>query len=1048
MRKLLSLLCMVCLTGTAIQAQTPASAKNPNPAASKFIRCGTMEYEAQLRASDPLFDQHVREQADAKLRNRAHQRPTNNEDVVVIPIVFHVVGTAAHQAYASERAIQRQVDVLNMRFGGLNADSADIPDHFKNLFGHSHIRFALARRTPTGAATNGIERRVSTASFTSGTVNNLKRTASGGLDQWNGDNYFNVWIANFTDGLLGIATFPNMGDPTLQGVCIGISTLDEVCNNPDPTITGVFDKGITLVHEAGHYFYLYHIWGDDSGACSGDDFRLGYGNLPGACTDDTPNQAGATSGCFSGVATDACSASAPGFMYQNYMDYSNDGCLYMFTPHQMCRMEAALDLYRASLKTSNGCTPVTPNNNNARVSEIVYPSSRGFACGTTALTCDNVIAPKVMLVNDGDAPLTSVTFQIKIDNAIVATQNWSGSLGTSDFEYVTLNGVTSPTGTHVLTVKTVNPNGQPDGTPANDSMRATYRIIPIINLPQPLEGFQTATFPPLNWRVINPDADITWARSTAAGSAGTTASTRIDCYNYPSAGEQDILVSPNFSTAGVDSLEVKFNVAYAKYSDNPAEWETLEVLYSEDCGGTWKRTSYSKTGNDLITNGGALVTAATFVPTAAQWRSETVKLGLCGVGSTILIGFRVTNNYGQAVYLDNIQYNKIVKPDPNIAVSRITSPNGLYCNGSFTPKVEVANNGSSTVTSFTLTYKIDGGTPATYNWTGSLAKCTDPIVVTLPAQNLGTGSHTFEATVSQPNGVADVFAGDDSKIANFTILTTVQAPVTESFEGTSFPPANWAIQNSDGGLTWESTNRSASLGGKSMVIKNFDNPLSSSVDSFVSPRIVIPAASDSAFVSFDYAYAPGVQYPGSTVFALDTLELKVTTDCGATSTTIWKKYGYQLQTVFEPNFTFTNGYVPRINKEWRSEKINILPYVQNAADFQVYFVSSSNQQNNLYVDNINIYSQKLPERLKQQGYLIYPNPFNSSFRIHHSAVEPPVDLQAVMVYNTAGQLVWSKQYNGNADRVITVNTESLARGVYVLKMMYTNKTVVERIVKN
>ncbi|MFM2358848.1 MAG: hypothetical protein RLY16_841, partial [Bacteroidota bacterium] len=721
---------------------------------SKIIRCGTMEYEAQLRAADPLFDQKVQQQIEEQLRLRAQQRPntqarpngtTGNNAIIVIPIVFHVVGTNAHQAYASERNIQRQVDVLNMRFGGLNPDSASIPDHFKNLFGHSNIRFALARRTPTGTATNGIERRVSTANFTSGTVDNLKRTANGGLDQWDGSKYFNVWVANFTDGLLGIATFPNMGAANLQGVCIGISTLDETCNNPDPTITGVFDKGITLVHEAGHYFYLYHIWGDDGGACSGSDFRLGYGDLPAACTDDTPNQAGATSGCFSGVATDACSASAPGFMYQNYMDYSNDGCLYMFTPSQMCRMEATVDLYRSSLKTSDGCVPVTPNDNNARVSEILNPASRGFACGTIALTCDNTLRPTVLIVNDGVQPLTTVDVQVKIDNVLVATQTWTGNLNASEFEYFTLNGVVSPAGSHTLTIKTVNPNGQPDATPSNDSLRSAYRILPVITLPTAAESFQATTFPPLNWRVDNPDGDITWVRSTAAGNPGT-ASARIDCYNYSSAGQEDILVSPNISTSGFDSLEVKFNVAHAKYSNNIDEWDVLEVLYSEDCGVTWQSTGYSKFGNNLATNGGALVTGATFVPTAAQWRSETIKLGLCGKGPSLVIGFKCINKYGNAIYLDNIEFNKITLPDPNLAVSRIINPNGLYCNGSFTPSVEIANTGNSTITSFRLTYQLDNGTPGVYNWTGNLPKCTTPVIVTLPAQTTNEGPHTFTAT--------------------------------------------------------------------------------------------------------------------------------------------------------------------------------------------------------------------------------------------------------------------------------------------------------------
>ncbi len=81
-----------------------------------------------------------------------------------------------------------------------------------------------------------------------------------------------------------------------------------------------YNDGRTLTHEAGHFFFLFHIWGDDDGACNGSDG-----------VSDTPNQSDASSGCHSGVLTDACSTTAPGIMYQNYMDYSSDGCMSMFT---------------------------------------------------------------------------------------------------------------------------------------------------------------------------------------------------------------------------------------------------------------------------------------------------------------------------------------------------------------------------------------------------------------------------------------------------------------------------------------------------------------------------------------------------------------------------------------------------------------------------------------------------------------------------------------------------------------------------------------------
>jgi hypothetical protein len=106
-----------------------------------------------------------------------------------------------------------------------------------------------------------------------------------------------------------------------------------------------YNEGKTLTHEIGHYFNLYHIWGDDNGTCSGSDQ-----------VEDTPNQSNSTGTCPTGIVTDRCTPTAPGIMYQNYMDYTSDGCLSMFTKMQVTRMEAAFTTYRSLLSMSNGCT--------------------------------------------------------------------------------------------------------------------------------------------------------------------------------------------------------------------------------------------------------------------------------------------------------------------------------------------------------------------------------------------------------------------------------------------------------------------------------------------------------------------------------------------------------------------------------------------------------------------------------------------------------------------------------------------------------------------
>jgi hypothetical protein len=1007
-----------------------------------------MEYYARQMKLDPLLAQKARDIAATKIKELSKNpaianRPTGNQAVTVIPIVFHIVGTAANQAFASDEMIRRQVDVLNRDFAGLNPDSTKLPAAFKALFAHSNIRFALAKRTPVATPTNGIERRITPQTFTVDTYNSsLKHAASGGLDQWDGLKYLNVWVADFSDNVLGIATFPNVDPANEQGIAIHYGALDQPCGGP---YTGDFDGGRTLVHEAGHYFYLFHIWGDDGGSCNSSDFTTPYGSLPSVCEDDTPNQASATLGCLTGVHSDACSANAPGIMYQNYMDYTKDACYGMFTIGQACRAEATLDLYRSSLKTSDGLVPVPGNevNNDLRISEILNPNSRGYACGMFTTMCSIPLNPQVMVVNDGDATITTFLLEIKIDGVTVGTQVWTGNLQPGDFAYITLAGINATAGKHILTIKTINPNGLPDTRLASDSATAAFTLLSA-GAPAAMgtESFEGSIFPPAGWRVDNANpGSITWEQTMLAGNTGN-ASVRMNGFSYSDTGEVDYLVSPKLSTVDYDTLLVSFNLAYAKYSESPYDWEIVELVYSEDCGVTWKPTGYSKTGSQLATNGGGLVTSS-FMPTIGEWRTDTVKIPLCGIAPNITIAFKSTNRYGNNLYLDDIDFSKLNLPDPNVAINQVIDPDGLYCDGNIQPRVRIFNNGTSLLTSVVLSYSIDGGPLSIYKWTGNLAKCGAPLTVSLPALNVPAGNHVFTVVASNPNGSADINPADDTARSGFSVSAIVNAPVSEDFESPAFPPLNWAVDNLDNSNTWMRTTVAAKSGAASMVIDNYSYTSKNTIDKFVSPRIVL-GKPDSAFVSFDYTYRQRVQ--SNLPKPSDTLELIFTTDCGATTATIWKKWGKDLQTQNDSTYSNSNPFIPLLPAHWKSERIDILPLINAAPDFQVYFIAKGNQQNNLYLDNINISGKNLPVRLKSQGYLIYPNPFTSSFRIHHLIA--PMDLQYVTVYNAAGQLVWGKKFNSNAPTEILVDIGRMAKGVYVLKMIYSDRTIVEKIVRN
>ena len=195
---------------------------------------------------------------------------------------------------------------------------------------------------------------------------------------------------------------------------------------------------------------------------------------------------------------------------------------------------------------------------------------------------------------------------------------------------------------------------------------------------------------------------------------------------------------------------------------------------------------------------------------------------------------------------------------------------------------------------------------------------------------------------------------------------------------------------------------------------------------------------DSFFVSFDYAYSQGLNFPGSTVLPLDTLDVQVSQDCGHTFTSIWKKWGANLQTIGDSTDTISTSFVPTPN-QWKEINIYLSPII-GSQNFQIYFRARGNHQN-----NINIYTKTVPEALKVQGYLIYPNPFRNSIIIRNYRI--PVTLQNIAIFNSIGQMVWSEALNGTGYTEMPVDLRNLAAGVYIVKLQYTDKTVIQKIVK-
>lgn len=304
-------------------------------ASAQHRTCAAEEVLAQQLLENPAMQQEIK-RIEEHTRQFAESGSANERAVITIPVVVHVVYYNNAQNI-SDAEILSQIDVLNDDFRRTNADAGNTPSGFLGVAADCEINFCMASQDPNGNATTGIQRRQTTVNGFS-TNNNMKFFSSGGLDIWDRDKYLNIWVCNLSGGLLGYAQFPG-GPANTDGVVCDYAYFGTINSSPP------FDKGRTATHEVGHWLNCYHIWGDDGSSCSGSD-----------SVSDTPNQADENYGCPS-FPQISCSNGPNGDMFMNYMDYTDDACMNVFTTGQKTRMQSLFSGggARVALASSPGC---------------------------------------------------------------------------------------------------------------------------------------------------------------------------------------------------------------------------------------------------------------------------------------------------------------------------------------------------------------------------------------------------------------------------------------------------------------------------------------------------------------------------------------------------------------------------------------------------------------------------------------------------------------------------------------------------------------------
>ena len=281
--------------------------------------CGAVAAHMMLLERYPSFRTNQMRLEGATQRRRGVETDLKKIKVVTVKTVVNVVFKTAQQNISNAQ-IASQIAVLNKDFRATNPDRTKTPAPWKGLVADCAIRFNVVKVTRTQTTKAGF-------SFN----DDVKRASTGGIAPFKPKTHLNIWVCALTGGLLGYAQFPG-GPSGTDGVVINHQAF-----GTNGTAQAPFNKGRTATHEVGHYFNLRHIWADTPD-CGGSDEVA-----------DTPNCAGPNFGKPSWPRV-TCNNSPNGDMFMNYMDYTDDAAMFMFTAQQVLRMRTALDTLRSGLK--------------------------------------------------------------------------------------------------------------------------------------------------------------------------------------------------------------------------------------------------------------------------------------------------------------------------------------------------------------------------------------------------------------------------------------------------------------------------------------------------------------------------------------------------------------------------------------------------------------------------------------------------------------------------------------------------------------------------
>lgn len=909
-----------------------------------------------------------------------------------IPVVVHVIhnGTPVGQgANIPFSQIQAQIDILNQDYSRQNPDATNTADEFVEVAAAANIEFVLAKQDPNGLPTNGVNRLAGSKSVYTPDDDAL----IGQLALWPPEEYMNIWVVPLQAPYLGYASFPISELPGLDfppntretdGVTIDYRMFGSGGNASSSS------AGRTATHEIGHYFGLRHIWGD--GGCEVDDF-----------VDDTPNQSMSNNSCP--VAPRYTCDSRD--MNENFMDYTPDRCMNLFTFGQVERMDVVLNFSprRASLVNGRATQDPVLSPNNLSLLTINNPQD---------FSCTGDVVPEITVLNAGNNPVTSATIVLSLNGKVLQSRNFSLNIAPGAELKLTFNPISLPTSTaNEFRVEITSVNGTTDPDPSDNFLTSSPRVQPRIELPYELTGSDFSRL----WVRKNSDNGITWNDVAANIDGQQQALFYLNGYNYETQGELDYLISPIINLADVPNAQLKFELAYAAYPNTDFQ-ESLLVAVSTDCGNTFELLDapYYKTGQSLQT---AELTSDEFFPNSEQqFRTELVNLSRYAELGEIRIAFVAVNGFGNNLFIKDVEILTQEAYRYHAEINRVIQPGPINDGSGSEEVLEITNTGNLPISEFVIRREVTNGRSQNFLVEDETLHPGESASFDL---QVGLSPGTAEIAYSVLNPNYDQNPGNTSTLTWHYIQndSTITVPWRQNFDDPAGLEPWLTINPESGKVAWqlhtlpaEGENRLASLSNANRGNSYWlGSPL---IDLSNTPQ---------ASIFFKWGGA-GFRATDHT-----SLSVMVSVNGGNSYEELWRKENAEINTA--------EGAMISNREDFTRQFIDLSRFTGEGNDkvriaFKVEYQDGRSLP--IYLDDIELFLSANPEPVHPElgNTVIYPNPAFDLFSVAFNLADyEDVNIQII---STSGKVVHDVVYPRTLNQTFTFSTALFSKGVFIVKI--------------